>query len=218
MTLDSAHHHRRPLPPGPPTNLSLAADTIGLAAASVPQATLNLTQSAPEDVGPAVGGSGPPAEDRIARTPGRRLGDGPCAQGPRRPGMISIRRISLGGGYRYLIDSVAAGDGAAGHSNSLARYSSQSGTTPGVFMGRGLADLDGGRGVEVGSQVAESHLENMLVALADPISGEPLGSGPTSRPGTVPVAGFDLTFSPSKSVSVAWALADEGTKAVIYEC
>ncbi|MGH8995150.1 MAG: MobF family relaxase, partial [Acidimicrobiales bacterium] len=34
----------------------------------------------------------------------------------------------------------------------------------------------------------------------------------------MPVAGFDLTFSPSKSVSVAWALADEGTKAVIYEC
>jgi conjugative relaxase-like TrwC/TraI family protein len=34
----------------------------------------------------------------------------------------------------------------------------------------------------------------------------------------VPVAGFDLTFSPPKSVSVAWALADEGTKAVIDAC
>ncbi len=33
-----------------------------------------------------------------------------------------------------------------------------------------------------------------------------------------PVAGFDLTFSPSKSVSTAWALADRETKAVIYEC
>ena len=32
------------------------------------------------------------------------------------------------------------------------------------------------------------------------------------------MAGFDLTFSPSKSVSVAWALADEETKAVIYDC
>ncbi|MGH9062086.1 MAG: MobF family relaxase, partial [Acidimicrobiales bacterium] len=72
--------------------------------------------------------------------------------------------------------------------------------------------------VQAGSQVAEEDLENMLVALADPISGEPLGSGPLSRPGSVPVAGFDLTFSPSKSVSVAWALADEGTKAVIYAC
>jgi conjugative relaxase-like TrwC/TraI family protein len=33
-----------------------------------------------------------------------------------------------------------------------------------------------------------------------------------------PVAGFDLTFSPSKSVSVAWALADADTKAAIYAC
>jgi conjugative relaxase-like TrwC/TraI family protein len=33
-----------------------------------------------------------------------------------------------------------------------------------------------------------------------------------------PVAGFDLTFSPSKSVSSAWALADLETKAVIYDC
>ena len=32
------------------------------------------------------------------------------------------------------------------------------------------------------------------------------------------MAGFDLTFSPSKSVSVAWALADPETKAVIYGC
>ena len=32
------------------------------------------------------------------------------------------------------------------------------------------------------------------------------------------MAGFDLTFSPSKSVSVAWALADPDTKAVIYDC
>ena len=32
------------------------------------------------------------------------------------------------------------------------------------------------------------------------------------------MAGFDLTCSPAKSVSVAWALADEATKAVIYGC
>jgi hypothetical protein len=32
------------------------------------------------------------------------------------------------------------------------------------------------------------------------------------------VAGFDLTFSPSRSVSVAWALADRDTKEKIYAC
>jgi conjugative relaxase-like TrwC/TraI family protein len=33
-----------------------------------------------------------------------------------------------------------------------------------------------------------------------------------------PVAGFDLTFSVPKSISTAWALADAGTQAVIYDC
>lgn len=132
--------------------------------------------------------------------------------------MISIRRISLGGGYRYLMESVAAGDGAADRSNGLARYYATSGTPPGVFLGAGLADLDGGNGVEGGTVVTEAHLELMLAGLADPISGVSV-AGARSVPGNaVPVAGFDLTFSPSKSVSVAWALADEGTKAVIYEC
>jgi conjugative relaxase-like TrwC/TraI family protein len=132
--------------------------------------------------------------------------------------VISIRRISLGGGYRYLIDSVAAGDGAAERSNGLARYYAESGTPPGVFMGAGLADLDGGHSVEPGSLVTEQHLENMLAACADPISGQPVGTTPKAPSGGAPVAGFDLTFNPSKSVSVAWALADEGTKAVIYDC
>ena len=132
--------------------------------------------------------------------------------------MISIRRISLGGGYRYLMESVARGDGAAERSSPLSRYYASSGTPPGVFLGRGLRDLDGGRGVEAGSQVDESHLEAMLAGCADPVSGEPVGAAPKAPRGGVPVAGFDLTFSPSKSVSVTWALADEGTKAVIYDC
>jgi conjugative relaxase-like TrwC/TraI family protein len=66
--------------------------------------------------------------------------------------------------------------------------------------------------------VTEEHLENMLAACADPISGQPVGTTPKAPTGGVPVAGFDLTFNPSKSVSVAWALADQGTKAVIYDC
>ena len=133
-------------------------------------------------------------------------------------GVISVRRVSLGGGYRYLTSSVASGDGAAGRSNDLARYYASSGTPPGVFLGAGLADLDYGKGVRPGSQVSEEHLANMLVACADPVSGEALGAAPRAPRGGVPVAGFYLTFSPSKSVSVAWALADQGTKALIHEC
>ena len=47
------------------------------------------------------------------------------------------------------------------------------------------------------------------------IEAEERAKGGTFR---TPVAGFDLTFSPSKSVSVAWALADRETKAQIYAC
>jgi conjugative relaxase-like TrwC/TraI family protein len=43
------------------------------------------------------------------------------------------------------------------------------------------------------------------------------GRSPVSRARS-PVAGFDLTFSVSKSVSVAWAAGDEATKMVIYDC
>jgi conjugative relaxase-like TrwC/TraI family protein len=132
--------------------------------------------------------------------------------------VISIRRVSLGGGYRYLINSVAAGDWNPEPSKGLAHYYASTGTPPGVFLGAGLADLDGGKGVEKGSQVSEEHLFNMLGKLSDPVTGEPLGGRPTVPGNAAPVTGFDLTFSPSKSVSTAWALADEDTKAVIAEC
>ncbi len=172
--------------------------------------------------------------------------------------MITLRRLTVGEGFRYLMESIAVGDGRPDMDSPLTRYYAESGTPPGIFLGGGLADLDGGRGVAHGSQVSEDQLQNMLGLIVDPISGEPLG-GPLHRPRATmqeriergiaripaglsgpmreaaeakiradeaereakrptPVAGFDLTFSPTKSVSVTWALADEGTKAVIYEC
>ena len=172
--------------------------------------------------------------------------------------MISLRRMSLGSGYRYLMESVATGDGGAGPSSDLTRYYADSGTPPGIFLGAGLAGLDDGRGVEPGATVSEQHLFNLLGMCADPITGKALGRQPNraqrslaeriaervaALPTTAttaervhqvarieaeeqshhgarraPVAGFDLTFSPSKSVSVAWALADPETKEQIYQC
>jgi len=172
--------------------------------------------------------------------------------------VISLRRMSLGAGYRYLMESVAAGDGVRRQSMSLTDYYAESGTPPGVFLGAGLGALDDGRGVEKGSPVSEENLFNLLGMCADPVTGKALGRPPNrshlslatrvaermqaiapaaseaeraeerarieaeerARGGRLraPVAGFDLTFSPSKSVSVAWALADADTRAVIYSC
>ena len=129
--------------------------------------------------------------------------------------MMTIRRLSIGAGYQYLLKSIAVGDGPEGTDKSdLVRYYSQSGTPPGVFLGAGLVGLDSGRGVAVGQLVTAENLQRMLQDCADPITGEVLGRVPSTKA----VGGFDLTFSPSKSVSVAWALADRGTRDVIYRC
>ena len=132
--------------------------------------------------------------------------------------MISMRRISVGVGFRYLMDSVAVGDGAPERPSSLAAYYATSGTPPGVFLGSGLSALAGGRGVEKGSVVTEEHLYNMLSLCCDPVTREPVGRCSNLNSKLAPVAGFDLTFSVSKSVSVAWALADDETRQVIFDC
>ena len=129
--------------------------------------------------------------------------------------MMTIRRLSIGSGYKYLLKSIAVGDGPERTDKSdLVRYYSETGTPPGVFLGAGLVGLNNGRGVAVGQSVTAENLQRMLQDCADPITGEVLGRNPSSRA----VGGFDLTFSPSKSVSVAWALADLETREVIYRC
>ncbi len=167
---------------------------------------------------------------------------------------MTIRRISLGAGYRYLMESVAVGDGAKGQPSDLVAYYAASGTPPGAFMGAGLAAV----GLEAGGTVSEEHLFRMLGMLADPVTGQPLGRTLPKTAATLAqrvaarvaaiaddvssverdelivaieveektrsprtggtVAGFDLTFSPAKGVSVAWALADPETKQVIFDC
>lgn len=141
---------------------------------------------------------------------------------------MSIRRMTLGSGYRYLMASVARGDAIGPTSSPLASYYSEPGTPPGRFLGAGLAGLADGLGVESGSLVSEAHLWRMLGMLQDPVTGHPLGRAPGAersayvdalqrvRKAPRTVAGFDLTFSAPKSVSVAWGLGDEPTRRRIH--
>ena len=140
---------------------------------------------------------------------------------------VSVRRMSLGAGYVYLMSSVARGDGDGRAVSALTRYYAESGTPPGRFAGAGLAGLADGKGVEPGSVVGEGPLQRMLGGLQDPVTGRYLGRPPVLRSPYVdangvahaapkPVAGFDLTFSVPKSVSVAWALADGLTRDAVY--
>lgn len=139
---------------------------------------------------------------------------------------VSMRRMSAGSGYRYLLKSVAAGDSGRDLSTPLTRYYADVGTPPGRWMGSGLGAFGEGQIVE-GSVVTEEQLALLVGMGRDPATGEQLGraypiyehavdgdehgSGATRRA----VAGFDLTFSVPKSVSVLWGVADADVQARI---
>lgn len=170
--------------------------------------------------------------------------------------VMTIRVMSSGRGYEYLLKSVAAGDGDRSMGTPLTRYYTESGCPPGTWLGTGLASLDIGQGpaLAAGDTVTEEHLARLLGEGIHPVTGAKLGTAyPRLQPpreriaarvarldasltGTqreeaverireeevakkprTAVAGFDLTFSPPKSVSTVWGVADAPTQALIAQ-
>lgn len=166
---------------------------------------------------------------------------------------VSMKVMSAGDGYKYLLKSVVAADGNRALSTPLTRYYAEAGTPPGRWLGSGLHALGGGA-LSVGDPVTGEQLGLLLGAGRDPVTGEQLGlafpqyasirnrvasraaglsvSLSASQRADVigriaaeeqtlgesrAVAGFDLTFSVPKSVSVLWGVSDVGTKALIVE-
>ena len=166
---------------------------------------------------------------------------------------VSLRRMSAGNGYRYLLRSVVAGDGNRALSTPLTRYYTEVGTPPGRWMGSGVRRLGAGQ-LAPGMEVTEAQLALLIGMGRDPVTGEQLGRGyaryrpvgerirdrvdaldpemtvedcaaETTRIESEEaasgarhaVAGFDLTFSVPKSVSVLWGVADGSTQERIVE-
>jgi conjugative relaxase-like TrwC/TraI family protein len=126
---------------------------------------------------------------------------------------VSIARVSAGRGYEYLLRSIAVDDGRRDGATPLTRYYTAAGNPPGRWLGSGLSGLGGGAGLQAGSEVTERQMFRLFGQGMDPVSGECLGLRPyRTEPcaGRGSVAGFDLTFSVPKSVSVLWGLADAG--------
>jgi conjugative relaxase-like TrwC/TraI family protein len=87
---------------------------------------------------------------------------------------VSMRLIHAGKGYRYLLRSVAVGDGDRNMTDPLTRYYTEEGTPPGRWMGSGVSGFGDGE-ITPGSVVTEAQLVLLLGMGRDPVTGEQLG-------------------------------------------
>ncbi|MBB1496099.1 relaxase domain-containing protein [Propioniciclava sp. MC1595] len=213
---------------------------------------------------------------------------------------MSLHKLTAGDGYEYLTRQVAAMDSTEKGHTGLASYYTQKGETPGVWVGSGMAGIEG---LDAGDRVTAEQMRFLFGSGHHPLArqrgealppdatvvqardairlGQPFkvyahdmpefrievakrfaaynaqvgapqdapvpaqvraairtqvgretyratfGRDPVdarelagliataSRPQTTAVAGYDLTFSPVKSVSTLWALADPSIAATI---
>ena len=113
---------------------------------------------------------------------------------------MTLKKLAAGPGYEYLTRQVAAADSTELGRTRLADYYSAKGEAPGIWIGSGLVGI---KRLEYGDVVTAEHMKNLFGEGRDPVSGTAIGR-PFRSDG---VAGFDLTFSPVKSVSTLWAVA-----------
>lgn len=78
--------------------------------------------------------------------------------------------MTAGDGYRYLLNSVVAGDGDRDAASALTRYYLESGTLPGTWIGSGITGL--ADDIFVGGAVSEEQLRRLMGYGQDPTTGE----------------------------------------------
>ena len=127
---------------------------------------------------------------------------------------VSMRVMSAGDGYKYLLKTVAAADGNRPLSTPLTRYYMEEGTPPGRWLGAGVAALGKGE-IQVGDRVSEHQLQLLMGTGHDPITDEPLGRAfPTYKSQDerieARIADLDPTMTPgAKGEAVAQIVAEE---------
>lgn len=130
---------------------------------------------------------------------------------------VSMRVMSAGDGYKYLLRTVAAADGDRSLSTPLTRYYAEAGTPPGQWLGSGVASLGKGQ-LAVGDRVSEAQLQLLMGMGRDPISGDPLGlafpayKSPAERV-EARIADLDPALSPgAKGEAVGQIEAEEASR------
>ena len=131
---------------------------------------------------------------------------------------VSMRVMSAGDGYKYLLKTVAAADGDRPLSTPLTRYFIEEGTPPGRWLGKGVASLGKGELV-VGDQVSEAQLQLLMGMGHDPITNAPLGRAfPAYKDAPkrieARIAALDATLTPgAKGEAVALIVVEENARA-----
>ncbi|WP_448072462.1 relaxase domain-containing protein [Georgenia yuyongxinii] len=74
---------------------------------------------------------------------------------------VSMRVMSAGDGFAYLLRSVVTGDGPASQTSAPTRYYTEAGTPPGTWMGSGVAQFGDGQ-LQAGMTVAPEQLQALL--------------------------------------------------------
>lgn len=87
---------------------------------------------------------------------------------------VSMKLMSAGDGYRYLLKSVVSGDGNRSLSTPMTRYYTEAGTPPGRWIGAGLHTLGDGQ-IKADDPVSEEQLALLLGLGRDPVTGDQLG-------------------------------------------
>ena len=85
-----------------------------------------------------------------------------------------MRVMSAGDGYKYLLRTVATGDGERTLSTPLTRYYAEGGTPPGRWIGSAVTALGGGA-LAVGDEVTEQQLQLLIGQGFDPVTKKALG-------------------------------------------
>lgn len=123
---------------------------------------------------------------------------------------MTLKKLAAGSGYEYLTRQVAAADSTELGRTRLVDYYEAKGEAPGRWIGSGLVGIDG---IEYGDVVTAEQMSHLFGDGCHPVTGAALGR----KFGKRSVAGFDLTFSPAKSVSTLWAIAPPEVASKIQE-
>jgi hypothetical protein len=89
---------------------------------------------------------------------------------------MSLHKLTAGSGYDYLTRQVAALDATDKGHTGLASYYTERGESPGIWVGSGLAGIDG---LDVGDPVTAEQMRNLFGAAC---THSPLATAKMRRP------------------------------------